>query len=86
MARTARRQLEGRHLLFGEYLRSFTTLNVQIEDKLNIYFILFILFYLPHNNLKKEKKREKKKWRRDLTKTIGAYERLGLLGRWARAV
>ena len=86
MARTARRQLEGRHLLFGEYLRSLPTLNVQIEDKLNIYFILFILFYLPHNNLKKEKKREKKKWRRDLTKTIGAYERLGLLGRWARAV
>ena len=86
MARTARRQLEGRHLLFGEYLRSLPTLNVQIEDKLNIYFILFILFYLPHNNLKKEKKREKKKWRRDLTKTIKAYERLGLLELWARAV
>ena len=50
MTRTARRQLEGRHLLFGEYLRSLPTLNVQIEDKLNIYFILFILFYLPHNN------------------------------------
>ena len=46
MARTARRQLEGRHLLFGEYLRSLTTLNVQIEDELNIYFyfIYFILF------------------------------------------
>ena len=86
MARTARRQLEGRHLLFGESLRSLPTLNVQIEDKLNIYFILFILFYLPHNNLKKEKKREKKKWRRDLTKTIKAYERLGLLELWARAV
>ena len=28
MARTARRQLKGRHLLFGEYLRSWTTLNV----------------------------------------------------------
>ena len=27
MARTARRQLEGRHLLFEEYLRSRTTLN-----------------------------------------------------------
>ena len=39
MARTARRQLEGRHLLFGEYLRSWTTLNVHyesIEDELNI--------------------------------------------------
>ena len=46
MARTARRQLEGRHVLFGEYLRSLTTLNVQIEDELNIYFyfISFILF------------------------------------------
>ena len=28
MAITARRQLEGRHLLFGEYLRSWTNLNV----------------------------------------------------------
>ena len=28
MARTARRQLKGRHLLFGEYLRSWTNLNV----------------------------------------------------------
>ena len=39
MARTAKRQLEGRHLLFGEYLRSWTTLNVHyesIEDELNI--------------------------------------------------
>ena len=27
-ARTARRQLEGRHLLFGKFLRSWTTLNV----------------------------------------------------------
>ena len=29
MARTVRRQLEGRHLQFGEYLRSWTNLNVQ---------------------------------------------------------
>ena len=37
MARTARRQLEGRHLLFGEYLQSLTTLNVHsIKDELNI--------------------------------------------------
>ena len=40
MARTARRQLERRHLLFGEYfMRSWTTLNVNYEsvkDKLNI--------------------------------------------------
>ena len=35
--KTARRQLGGRHLLFGEYLRSWTNLNVRtIEDKLNI--------------------------------------------------
>ena len=27
-AKTARRQLGGRHLLFGEYLRSWTNLNV----------------------------------------------------------
>ena len=36
IAKTARRQLGGRHLLFGEYLRSWTNLNVQIEDKLNL--------------------------------------------------
>ena len=47
---------------------------------------LFILFYLPHNNYKKYRKRRKKKWRGDLTETIGAYERLGLLELWARAV
>ena len=28
IAKTARRQLGGRHLLFGEYLRSWTDLNV----------------------------------------------------------
>ena len=33
-----------------------------------------------HNNYKKyRKRRKKKKWRGDLTETIGAYERLGLL-------
>ena len=47
---------------------------------------LFILFCLPHNNYKKYRKRRKKKWRGDLTETIGAYERLGLLELWARAV
>ena len=36
MAKTARRQLGGRHLLFGEYLRSWTNLNDTIEDELNI--------------------------------------------------
>ena len=39
MARAARRELERRHLLFGEYLRGWTTLNVHyesIKDELNI--------------------------------------------------
>ena len=36
MAKTARRQLRGRHLLFGEYLRSWTNLTVTIKDELNI--------------------------------------------------
>ena len=38
MAKTARRQLGGRNLLFGEYLGSWTKLNVHyyIEDELNI--------------------------------------------------
>ena len=36
MARTARRQLEGRHLLFGEYLRTEQPYLCTIEDKLNI--------------------------------------------------
>ena len=35
-AKTARRQLGGRHLLFGEYLRSWTNLNYTIEDELKI--------------------------------------------------
>ena len=33
MERTARRQLEGRHLLFGEYLRSWTNLNVHYRGR-----------------------------------------------------
>ena len=43
-------------------------------------------FYLQHNNYKKYRRRGKKKWRGDLTETIGAYERLGLLELRARAV
>ena len=31
IAKTARRQLGGRHLLFGEYLRSWTNLNVHYQ-------------------------------------------------------
>ena len=36
IAQTARRQVGGRHLLFGEYLRSWTNPNVAVEDELNI--------------------------------------------------
>ena len=39
MARRTRRQLERRHVLFGEYLRRCTTLNVHyesVEDERNI--------------------------------------------------
>ena len=49
-------------------------------------FIYLFYFYLPHNNYKKIGKQKKKKWRGDLTETIGAYERLGLLELQARAV
>ena len=41
-----------------------------------IYFILFAT--LITKNIGKEEEK-KKKWRGDLTETIGAYERLGLL-------
>ena len=50
------------------------------------FVLFFFYFYLPHNNYKKYRKRRKKKWRGVLTETIGAYERLGLLEFWARAV
>ena len=42
-----------------------------------IYFILFAT--LITKNIGKEEEEKKKKWRGDLTETIGAYERLGLL-------
>ena len=50
------------------------------------YIYLFILFYLPHNKYITHGKRRKKKWWGDLTESIGAYERLGLLELRARAV
>ena len=50
------------------------------------YLFYFILFYLPHNNCINIGKEGKKKWRGDLTETIGAYDRLGLLELRARAV
>ena len=52
------------------------------------HLYLFILFYfICHTMITKNiGKEEKKKWRGDLTETTGAYERLGLLELWARAV
>ena len=49
---------------------------------------LFISFhFICHTIITKNiGKVEKKKWCGDLTETIGAYERLGLLKLWARAV
>ena len=49
---------------------------------------LFYLFYfICHTIITKNiGKEEKKKWRGDLTETIGAYERLGLFELRARAV
>ena len=48
--------------------------------------IFLLYFYVPHNNYKKYKKKRKKKWRGDLTETIGDYQRLGRLELRARAV
>ena len=42
-------------------------------------FIYLFYSYLPHDNYKKIGKQKKKKWRGDLTETIGSCERLGLL-------
>ena len=54
----------------------------------NDFYLLFIYFIFICDSIitKKYKKRRKKKWRGDLTETIGDYERLGLLELRARAV
>ena len=45
----------------------------------NLFFI-FLFYSICHTIITKNiRKEEKKKWRGDLTETIGAYERLGLL-------
>ena len=49
----------------------------------NLFYFIFICHTIITKNIGKE---EKKKWRGDLTKTIGAYERLGLLELQAIAV
>ena len=48
-----------------------------------LFYFYFICHIIITKNIGKEKK---KKWRGDLTETIEAYERLGLLELWARAV
>ena len=41
---------------------------------------LFLFYFICHTIITKTiGKEEKKKWRGDLTETVGAYERLGLL-------
>ena len=56
---------------------------VQFLPEKKFFFLNFICHTVITKNIGKE---EKKKWRGDLTETIGAYERLGLLELWARAV
>ena len=52
-----------------------------------MFYLLFIFNFICHTKITKNiGKEEKKKWRRDLTDAIGAYERLGLLELRARAV
>ena len=46
---------------------------------LPIYFSIYFTLFATQSLQKIKEKREKKKWRGDLTETIGAYERLGLL-------
>ena len=54
---------------------------VHVADDQNLFIYLF--YFICHANYKKYRKRrrrrKKKKRRGDLTETIGAYERLGLL-------
>ena len=60
--------------------------NVSCFLRLSLLFILFFYFICHTIITKNIGKEEKKKWRGDQTETIGAYERLGLLEIWARAV
>ena len=54
-------------------------MNVNESSGIPISFY-FLLYFICHTIITKNMgKEEKKKWRGDLTETIGAYERLGLL-------
>ena len=60
-----------------------------MRDLYFIYLFIYLFYFICHTNYKKYRKRrrkKKKKWRGDLRETIGAYERLGLLELWARAI
>ena len=48
--------------------------------------VIFLFYFICHIIITKNIGKEEKKWRGDLTETIGAYERLGLLELRAKAV
>ena len=53
---------------------------IDLRFSYSLLFILFYFYFIYHTIITKNiGKEEKKKWRGDLTETIGAYERLGLL-------
>ena len=61
--------------------KSILLVNIRVIWKVNtIYFVYLYLYFICHTTItKKIEKEEKKKWRGDLTETIEAYARLGLL-------
>ena len=66
-------------------------LRLQVMSKTVMYcrlnnLFLFYFIFCPTIITKNKGKERKKKWQGDLTETIGAYERLGLLELWVRAV
>ena len=57
------------------------------ERSKRVKYLIFIFIFNCQTIITKNiGKEEKKKWRGDLTETIGAYERLGLLDQRDRAV
>ena len=61
---------------FRANLCYLTLSSVHWNQGLNFFMFYFICHIIITKNTGKE---EKKKWRGDLTETIGTYERLGLL-------
>ena len=58
-----------------------------VDVEASIYLFIYLFYFICHTIITKNiGKEEKKKWRGDLTETIGAYERLGLIKLWATAV